>query len=231
MLKEAGRRVSRWPIGREQLMGRNSPPRVGLSGNGSRAMDCYLTQTFLAESHLLTVSVADIQVIGVMKSAQEILQESGDNETQDLKNFAVKDADAALQFVYNADYGEQTEIEEKGFVRRLDWMLMPLMFMCYYLQYTDKTLLSYAAVMGVIEDTHMPANGFSNLAIAFYVSFLFFEPIQSFMIQKFPAAKFLGCNVILWGIVITLNCVCNNFASVVALRVLLGVFESATAPR
>jgi hypothetical protein len=48
--------------------------------------------------------------------------------------------------------------------------------------------------MGVIEDTHMPANGFSNLAIAFYVSFLFCEPLQAFFIQKFPTAKYLGCN-------------------------------------
>lgn len=166
-----------------------------------------------------------------MKHAHELVHESCDVETQDLKNISAKDADVALQFVYKTDFSEQTGIDDKKFVRKLDWMLMPLMFMCYYLQYTDKTLLSYAAIMGVIEDTHMPSNGFSNLAIAFYVSFLFFEPIQSFMIQKFPAAKFLGCNVILWGIVITLNCVCNNFASIVALRVLLGVFEAATAPR
>jgi hypothetical protein len=48
--------------------------------------------------------------------------------------------------------------------------------------------------MGVIEDTHMPDNGFSNLAIAFYVSFLVCEPLQSFFIQKFPTAKYLGCN-------------------------------------
>jgi len=48
--------------------------------------------------------------------------------------------------------------------------------------------------MGVIEDTHMPANGFSHLAMAFYVSFLVCEPLQSTLIQKFPTAKFLGIN-------------------------------------
>jgi hypothetical protein len=48
--------------------------------------------------------------------------------------------------------------------------------------------------MGVIEDTHMPSNGFSNLAIAFYVSFLVCEPLQAYFIQKFPTAKYLGVN-------------------------------------
>ena len=35
----------------------------------------------------------------------------------------------------------------------------------------------------------------------------------------------------LWGFVLAMNCVCHNYASLVALRVLLGVFESVTAPR
>ncbi|EXJ59209.1 hypothetical protein A1O7_06641 [Cladophialophora yegresii CBS 114405] len=152
-------------------------------------------------------------------------------ETIDEKFVDYKDVDAALGFLRNnAASGEVVHIDEKKLMRKVDWMVMPLMFACYYLQYTDKTLLSYASVMGVIEDTHMPANGFSNLAIAFYVAFLICEPLQSFFIQKFPTAKYLGCNVILWGIVLTMNCVCHNFAPIVVLRVLLGVFESACAP-
>ncbi|OAG42372.1 hypothetical protein AYO21_03248 [Fonsecaea monophora] len=150
-------------------------------------------------------------------------------ESIDEKLVDYRDVDAALGFLRaNAQAGQVIDIDEKKLMRKVDWMIMPLMFACYYLQYTDKTLLSYAAIMGVIEDTHMPSNGFSNLAIAFYVAFLFCEPFQSFLIQKFPTAKYLGCNVILWGIVVSLNCVCHNFASIVALRVLLGVFESCS---
>jgi MFS family permease len=36
--------------------------------------------------------------------------------------------------------------------------------------------------------------------------------------------------VILWGICVTLNCVVKNFASLLSLRILLGVFESVSAP-
>jgi hypothetical protein len=48
--------------------------------------------------------------------------------------------------------------------------------------------------MGIQADTNMPDNGFSNLSIAFYVSFFFFEPIQSVLLQYFPTAKWLGAN-------------------------------------
>lgn len=126
-----------------------------------------------------------------------------------------RDIDEALVYLQDhidAGAGQSLEIDDKKLIRKIDWMLMPLMFACYYLQYTDKTLsrshkdtitfstytndplVSYSGIMGIIEDTHMPANGFSNLAIAFYVSFLVCEPIQSFLLQRFPTAKWLGIN-------------------------------------
>jgi hypothetical protein len=57
-----------------------------------------------------------------------------------------------------------------------------------------RSLVNYAAVMGLIEDTDLPDNGFSHLAIAFYCSFLIFEPVQAYCIQRFPVAKWLGAN-------------------------------------
>ncbi len=48
--------------------------------------------------------------------------------------------------------------------------------------------------MGIFEDVNMPPNGYSHLAIAFYYSFLICEPIQAYLIQRFPTAKYLGMN-------------------------------------
>lgn len=46
-----------------------------------------------------------------------------------------KDDDAALHFLDGSDaVGEDANVDEKKLMRRVDWMLMPLMFMCYYLQ-------------------------------------------------------------------------------------------------
>jgi hypothetical protein len=52
-----------------------------------------------------------------------------------------RDVDEALVFL-NDDAGvaESVHINEKKLIRKVDLMLMPLMFACYYLQYTDKTL-------------------------------------------------------------------------------------------
>lgn len=84
--------------------------------------------------------------------------------------------------------------------------------------------------MGIIEDTNLPPNGFSNLAIVFYVSFLVCEPLQTYLIQRLPVAKWLGAMVLLWGVTVACNAAVSNYASVIALRVLLGVMEASVAP-
>lgn len=54
---------------------------------------------------------------------------------------AYKDADKALEFLkYNETGNEQSIVDERALVRRIDWMIVPIMFACYFLQYLDKSL-------------------------------------------------------------------------------------------
>jgi hypothetical protein len=54
---------------------------------------------------------------------------------------ATKDADKALEFLQRqGDIGPLTQDVEKKLLRKIDFMIMPLMWACYFLQYLDKTL-------------------------------------------------------------------------------------------
>jgi hypothetical protein len=53
--------------------------------------------------------------------------------------------------------------------------LISLMWACYFLEYFDKTLITYANVMGLQPDTDASASWFSYLALVFYVSYLVVE--------------------------------------------------------
>ncbi|KAK9852465.1 hypothetical protein MYU51_008259 [Penicillium brevicompactum] len=152
-----------------------------------------------------------------------------DIETKD-GLIATGKVDAALEFLRTEDVAVITEVDEKALVRKIDWMIMPLMWAAYNLQYLDKVLINYASVMGLLSDTNMRTNQFSNLTLAFYVTYLFFELPTGFLMQRLPTAKYLGFNVTLWGLMTTLNCTAKNFPGLMVLRVLLGCFESAIAP-
>ncbi|KAL6703743.1 hypothetical protein ACN47E_009124 [Coniothyrium glycines] len=139
--------------------------------------------------------------------------------------------DEALNFLKNHhDVSPLTAEDERKLVRKIDWKIMPLMWCCYCLQYLDKTLVNYAAVMGLYDDANITTSQFSNLALIFYVSYLALEFPHGYGMQRLPTAKYLGAAVILWGLVTALTCICKNYGALVATRVLLGCFESAVAP-
>jgi len=142
-----------------------------------------------------------------------------------------KDADAALNFLrHEADAAAMTPEDEKRLVRKIDWMIVPLMWACYFLQYLDKTLINYAAVMGLYVDANITTKQFSDLALIFYISYLVLEFPHGYGMQRLPTARYLGAMVTLWGIMVTVTSACHNFAGLVVTRLLLGCFESAVAP-
>ncbi|KAF9888327.1 hypothetical protein FE257_008760 [Aspergillus nanangensis] len=154
-----------------------------------------------------------------------------DIEMRKETSIASQKVDVALDFLQSEGSIVFSEADEKRLVRKIDWMIVPLMWAVYFLQYQDKILtVNYASVMGFLEDTGMRTNQFSNLALVFYVSYLFFELPTGYLMQRLPTAKYLGLNVTLWGLLTTLNCVAKNYLGLIVLRVLLGCFESAVAP-
>ena len=64
----------------------------------------------------------------------------------------------------------------------------------------------------------------------FYFGYLAWEWPTNLLLQRLPLAKYSALNVILWGSMLVLHAAVGNFAGAVAVRLLLGVFESAVTP-
>lgn len=89
------------------------------------------------------------------------------------------DADEALAFLTNHPNAAQILIEGNSIledpvqlrrlVRKIDLTIAPLLAAVYFLQFLDKTTISYAAVMGIRKDTHLVGQDFSNVSMLFYI--------------------------------------------------------------
>jgi MFS family permease len=55
-------------------------------------------------------------------------------------------------------------------------------------------------------------------------------PIPAIILQKVPVAKWLGANVVCWGVATACTVAAHNFGSLLAARIFLGIFEAAIAP-
>jgi hypothetical protein len=63
-----------------------------------------------------------------------------------------KSRDIGAKITTNATESDYTHAERRRFLRHVDMVMMPLMFISYGLQYMDKALLSNAAQFGIIQD-------------------------------------------------------------------------------
>ena len=80
--------------------------------------------------------------------------------------------------------------------RKIDWQIVPIMFLCYTMQFLDKVninvrihcqcqlfsgsldisqIMQYAAVMGLNKDLALTGNDFSNASTAFFIAYLIAE--------------------------------------------------------
>ncbi|KAK3301752.1 major facilitator superfamily domain-containing protein [Chaetomium strumarium] len=114
--------------------------------------------------------------------------------------------------------------------RKIDWRIVPLMFLAYTLQFLDKVILNYANVMGLQKDLNLQGNDFSNIATFLFVGLLVFEIPNTYFLQTVPAAKWLGLNVILWGTATACGAAAHNYQTLLVSRVFLGIFEATIAP-
>ncbi|KAF9890765.1 hypothetical protein FE257_005634 [Aspergillus nanangensis] len=123
-----------------------------------------------------------------------------------------------------------TAEEEKRLVRKIDWNLMPLLMVSYALQFLDKTSLSYSAVLGIKQDLSLVGQEYSWTSSIFYIGYLVASYPISLGFVKFPLGKYLSILIFAWGVVLTFHALSSNYASLMVLRTLLGVFESAISP-
>ncbi|KAI8624152.1 MFS general substrate transporter [Xylariaceae sp. FL1651] len=115
-------------------------------------------------------------------------------------------------------------------LRRIDWRIMPLLFLTYMFNFMDKTILSSASVFGLQEDNHLVGDDYAWVSSAFYFGYLFWAYPTTLLVARLPVAKYLAANTLFWGIVVGLTAACSSFGGLVAVRFFLGVAEATVSP-
>ncbi|WVQ82812.1 hypothetical protein IAT38_004944 [Cryptococcus sp. DSM 104549] len=126
--------------------------------------------------------------------------------------------------------GQYTEAQYNKLKWKFDLIILPVLMLCYGLQFADKISLSSGVVFGLKTDTHLTTEQYPMLTVYFYCAYLVGQIPMGWVMQRFPLGRALGCSVIVWGIVVICLGLCNNYLQLSMLRVLLGWFECAVTP-
>lgn len=141
-----------------------------------------------------------------------------------------KSLDEAYDFLRTHNVREAGGLDIKRIRRKVDWHVMPLFYLNYLTQLLDKMLLSFAIVMGLEKDTGMKGNQLNNVASSLWWSYLVASAVIAMFLNKLPVARFLATAMTCWGIVVSCMAAAQSYGGLLALRLLMGVFDATVSP-
>ncbi|TVY45589.1 putative transporter [Lachnellula subtilissima] len=138
--------------------------------------------------------------------------------------------DDEYQTYKNAREIEADPAELKRVLRKIDYRIIPILFVTYMLQYLDKNSINFASVYGLQKGTHLHGEQYSWLASIFYFGYLGAQFPAGYFLQRLPMGKFLSLSTIAWGIILITTPACSSFAGIATNRFLLGACEAIVNP-
>ncbi|KAJ7849435.1 MFS general substrate transporter [Mycena leptocephala] len=128
-----------------------------------------------------------------------------------------------------------TELDPKEIARierKIDWLIIPALSVCYMFYYVDKTTLSYAAIFNIKKDLHLGKSQYASswLSSLFYFGWVAWALPTNLLMQKFPLNKYLAFNIFVWGALLMAQAASRNFTELAILRTISGAAEATADP-
>jgi D-galactonate transporter len=113
--------------------------------------------------------------------------------------------------------------------RKVTLRLIPLLFLCYVLNYLDRINIGYAQLQ-MRADLNFSDAVYGFGAGMFYIGYLLFEVPSNLLLQKIGARKTLLRIMVCWGLASAATLFVQTPAQFYLVRFLLGVFEAGFFP-
>ncbi|EST09593.1 Major facilitator superfamily [Kalmanozyma brasiliensis GHG001] len=115
-------------------------------------------------------------------------------------------------------------------IRKLDWRAVPALGLLWLANFIDRSNIGNAKVAGLTTDLKLDGQKF-NIALAiFYITYIASEIPSNMMLRKLGAKFWLPFIVFAWGVVTVFLGIVKNFAGLIVVRLLLGLFEGGLLP-
>ncbi|UCR90625.1 MFS transporter [Mycetocola spongiae] len=115
-------------------------------------------------------------------------------------------------------------------MRKISIRLVPFVALMFFINYLDRTAISFAAPNGMNTDLALSAAQFGFASGVFFIGYILLEVPSNMALHRFGARRWLSRIMVSWGIVALLFTWVGNFEQLAILRFILGVAEAGFFP-
>lgn len=119
---------------------------------------------------------------------------------------------------------------EKSAIRKISWRLVPFVALMFFINFLDRTAISFAGPNGMTQDLGLTAVQFGLASGIFFIGYILLEVPSNMALHRFGARRWLARIMISWGIVSLLFTWVSSVEGLYTLRVLLGIAEAGFFP-
>jgi MFS family permease len=119
---------------------------------------------------------------------------------------------------------------EKSAIRRVSFRLVPFVGLMFFINFLDRTAISFAGPNGMTRDLRLTAAQFGFAAGVFFWGYILLEIPSNLALHKFGARRWLARIMVTWGIVTLLFTWVSSIPGLYTLRILLGCAEAGFFP-
>lgn len=119
---------------------------------------------------------------------------------------------------------------EKSAIRKISLRLVPFVALMFFINFLDRTAISFAGPNGMSRDLGMTAAQFGFAAGVFFIGYIFLEIPSNLALHKFGARRWLARIMVTWGIVTILFTWVSTIPGLYGLRIALGIAEAGFFP-
>lgn len=119
---------------------------------------------------------------------------------------------------------------ERSAIRRATWRLAPFLGLMFFINFLDRTAISFAGPHGLTKDLGLTATQFGFAAGIFFIGYILLEIPSNLALHKFGGRRWLARIMVTWGIVSLLFTWVSGVTELYVLRFLLGIAEAGFFP-
>lgn len=125
---------------------------------------------------------------------------------------------------------ESTPAIERSAIGKVSRRLVPFVALMFFINFLDRTAISFAAPHGLRDDLGLSAAQFGFASGVFFIGYILLEIPSNLALHKFGARKWLARIMVTWGIVAVLFTWVQTAVQLYWLRFALGVMEAGFFP-
>ncbi|MCH6470059.1 MFS transporter [Sinomonas terrae] len=119
---------------------------------------------------------------------------------------------------------------ERSAVKKVALRLVPFVALMFFINYLDRTAISFAGPNGMNHDLALSAAQFGFASGVFFIGYILLEVPSNLALHRFGARRWLARIMVSWGIVAALFTWVPNSEGLYLLRFALGVAEAGFFP-